>query len=67
MIERDFYATRDDGVNLFITFSTEKKMIRKKGTEECYDAAIDIEGAPFEYEETDQPIDEIADEAEVNE
>lgn len=32
--------------------------IRKVGTSEVYDEAIDIEGAPFEYEETiEKPVE----------
>lgn len=31
--------------------------IRKVGTSEIYDEAIDVEGAPFKYEETDEPIE----------
>ena len=31
--------------------------IHKVGTDEYYDDAIDVEGAPFVYEETDIPIE----------
>jgi hypothetical protein len=31
--------------------------IHKVGTSEVYDEAIDIEGAPYIYEETDEPIE----------
>lgn len=31
--------------------------IRKAGTDELYDEAIDVEGAPFAYEETDIPVE----------
>ena len=33
-------------------------MIHKIGTEEYYAEAIDVENAPWSYEETDIPIDE---------
>ena len=56
MIIREYYTTRKDGVNLFRTYSDNKVMIRKVGTNEVYDEAIDIETAPYVYEETDQPI-----------
>ena len=56
MIIREFYRTRKDGVNLYRTYSDQKVMIRKVGTNEVYDEAIDIETAPYVYEETDQPI-----------
>lgn len=57
MIIREFYSTRKDGTNLFRTFSDEGVKIRKVGTDEVYDEAIDIEGTPFTYEETDVPIE----------
>lgn len=58
MIVREFYQTRQDGVNLFRTYSDENKYIRKVGTNEEYSEAIDIEGAPYEYEETDKEIEQ---------
>ena len=61
MIVREFYKTRQDGVNLFRTFSTENKYIKKVGTSEGYSEAIDIEGAPYEYEETDKEIEQYED------
>lgn len=61
MIVREFYTQRKDGVNLFRTFSDNNKYIRKVGTNEEYSEAIDIEGAPYEYEETDKEIEEYDD------
>lgn len=58
MIVKEFYGTRADGVNLFRTYSTESLKIHKVGTDEVYDEAIDVEGAPYTYEETDIPIEE---------
>lgn len=58
MIHREFYAERADGVRLYRTYSDVKKYIRKVGTEEVYSEAIDIEGAGYEYEETEQIIEE---------
>lgn len=58
MIVRSFYKTRKDGVNLFRTSSDKGMQIRKIGTEEIYDEAIDVETADFKYEETDVPIKE---------
>lgn len=58
MIVREFYQIRQDGVNLFRTYSDENKYIRKVGTNEKYSEAIDIEGAPYEYEETDKEIEQ---------
>lgn len=57
MIIKEFFETREeDGVNLFKTYSDEGVKIRKVGTSEVYDRAIDVEGAPFTYEETDEKI-----------
>lgn len=58
MIVREFYTQRMDGVNLFRTYSDENKYIRKVGTTEEYSEAIDIEGAPYEYVETDKEIEQ---------
>lgn len=33
--------------------------IRKIGTDEVYDEAIDVDGTPYTYEETDIPIEEV--------
>lgn len=57
MIVREFYLTRKDGVKLYRTYSDENKYIRKVGTDEEYSEAIDIEGAPYEYVETDRVIE----------
>lgn len=58
MIVREFYTQRKDGVNLYRTYSDANKYIKKVGTEEEYSEAIDIEGAPYEYVETDKEIEE---------
>lgn len=57
MIIIEFYKKREDGINLYKTYSDENYMIRKIGTDEIYEEAIDIEGANFEYEETDEKIE----------
>jgi hypothetical protein len=57
MIVKEFFRTRKDGVNLYRTYSDADLKIRKVGTDEIYDEAIDIEGAPYTYEETDIPIE----------
>ena len=56
MIKKEFYKTRSDGVNLYRTFSDEGLQIQKVGTDEVYDEAIDVEGASYEYVETDKLI-----------
>lgn len=57
-IVREYYRTRNDGVKLYRTYSDENYMIQKVGTEEMYEEAIDVEDAAFEYEETDELIEE---------
>lgn len=57
MIVREYYKTRKDGVSLYRTYSDEQFMIHKIGTEEYYAEAIDVENAPYEYEETTEKID----------
>lgn len=55
----DFYRTRKDGVDLYRTYSTDRLKIRKIGTDEIYDEAIDVEGAPFTYVETEEKIEQL--------
>ena len=57
MIVKEFYKTRKDGVNLYKTYSDKELKIQKVGTDEIYSSAIDVEGAPFEYVETDLSIE----------
>ena len=57
MIIREFYMTRKDGVNLYKTYSDKGVYIIKQGTDEKYDMAIDVENAPYTYEETEEIIE----------
>lgn len=59
MIVREYLMTRKDGVKLYKAYSNQNKYIRKVGTEEIYDVAIDIENAPYTYEETDKEIESV--------
>lgn len=52
MIVKEFYLTRKDGVNLYKSYSNKGETIRKVGTDEVYDEAIDVENASYTYEET---------------
>lgn len=52
MIVKEFYLTRKDGVNLYKSYSNKGETIRKVGTDEVYDEAIDVENSPYAYEET---------------
>ena len=58
MVIKEFYRTREDGVNLYRTYSDENFMIRQNETGDLYDEAIDVENAPYTYTETDIPIEE---------
>lgn len=57
MIVREFYEKRFDGVNLYKTYSDEGFYIKQVETENIYSEAIDVEDAPFTYEETSEPIE----------
>lgn len=68
MIVREEHKTRSDGVKLFRTYSDQGMKIRKVGTDEIYDDAIDVENAPWTYEEYEEPSDDpedVAPEADV--
>lgn len=58
MLRKEFYRTREDGVNLYRTYSDESFMIRQNETGDLYDEAIDVEDAPYTYTEIDIPIEE---------
>ena len=62
-IVTEYYKTRSDGVRLNRTYSDQDLMIRQIETGNVYDDAIDVEGAPYTYEETDQVIEISAEEA----
>lgn len=56
MVKREHFDTRSDGVKLIRTVSDQGMKIRKVGTDEVYDEAIDLESATYEYEETGWPV-----------
>jgi hypothetical protein len=64
MILKEFYKTREDGVNLYRTYSDNGFMIQKVGTDEVYDEAVDIESAPYTYVETDEKIEDTEEDEE---
>ena len=53
MIAREYYATRDDGVKLYRTYSDSGKSIKQIETGAIYGEAVDVENAPYTYEEAD--------------
>ena len=57
MIKKEFYRIREDGVNLYKSYSDEGYYIQKVGTDEVYAEAIDVETAPYEYMETGEKIE----------
>lgn len=66
MIIKEFHSTRFDGVNLYRTYSDTNMMILQNETGETYAEAIDVEGAPYTYTETETPI-EAEEDAEATE
>ena len=58
MIIREFYRIREDGVNLYRTYSDENYKIKQIQTGIIYDEAIDVEDSIYTYEETDIPIEQ---------
>ena len=57
MIIREFFKTREDGVNLYRTYSNQGFMVRQIETGVLYSEPIDIEDALYTYEETDELIE----------
>ena len=55
MIITEFYREREDGVNLYRTYSDQNMYIEQE-TGAIYDSAIDIENSGHTYTETNQPI-----------
>lgn len=56
MIRKDFYRTREDGVNLYRNYSDDGYIIEQE-TGARYIEAIDVEGSVHTYTETDIPIE----------
>lgn len=59
-IVKEFYKTREDGVKLYRTYSDAGYTIKKVGTDEVYEEAIDVEDASYEYEETTELIEGVS-------
>lgn len=57
MIKTEFYETRQDGVNLYRTYSDVGLRIQQE-TGSIYDEAIDVENSGHTYVETDEYISE---------
>ena len=63
MLKREIYKTRDDGIVLYRNYSDENYYIRQIETGNKYTEAIDIESAPYTYEETNEKIIESSNES----
>lgn len=59
MIVVEKYINEIDGREFKKTYSSENFLIRKIGTNEIYEEAIDLPNAVFEYEETNNKIIEV--------
>lgn len=59
MIVREFHKKRFDGVNLYKTYSDKGYYIKQQPTGVIYTEAIDVESAPYTYEETDELIEKV--------
>lgn len=57
MIVTEYFKTREDGVVLTRTYSDEGFYILQNETGIEYSEAVDVEGAPYTYTETDKPIE----------
>lgn len=58
MIVKEFYRTRNDGVNLYRIYSDEGYIILQNETDIEYSEAIDVENALYTYSETNKKIEE---------
>lgn len=60
MVIREFFRTRNDGVNLYRTYSDEGRVLVQNETGIEYTEAIDVEDAAYTYSETDKHVEEEA-------
>ena len=51
MVIREYYKTRNDGVKLYRIYSSDGLMLKQIETDTIYEEAIDVENAPYTYEE----------------
>lgn len=58
MIVREWYKTREDGVELWRTYSDAGYLIRQVETGTEYSEAVDVADAPYTYAETETKIPE---------
>ena len=58
MVQKEFYKTRNDGVNLYRSYSDKNLKIKQVETDAIFDEAIDVEGSNHTYIETDELIEQ---------
>ena len=58
-IVREFFKTRADGINLYRTYSDTGMMLLQKETGIEYSEAVDIEGAPYTYSESENSVEDL--------
>ena len=58
MIIKEIFRTREDGVNLYRTYSDKEVMLRQNETGILYSDPVDVDGAPFTYTETNIKINQ---------
>lgn len=56
MVKKEFFGIRKDGVKLYRSYSDIGKQLRKVGTDEVYDDAIDIDSVNYQYVEIDDKV-----------
>lgn len=59
MIRQDYYKTREDGVSLYKTYSTNNKYIIQVETCAEYREAIDVYPVRYTYIESDKEIPKV--------
>ena len=64
-IDKTFYKTRKDGVDLYLSKSKKGFKILQVETGIVYDEAVDTEDANYTYEETNEKIEEDINETEL--
>ena len=54
MLVKEFCITREDGVNLYRTYSDKNFKIKQVETGIIYDEAVDVEDSTYTYIETEE-------------
>jgi len=57
MIKTDFFRTREDGVDLYRTYSDQGVLIHCNEDGGDYDEAVNVQNSGFTFYETDIPIE----------